>query len=109
MKIMGRTKMQKSTGNLFRELGFGSEEAASLKIRAGLMLEIDRLIQRRKLTQAAAAKLFGVTQPRVSDVVRGKIELFSIDTLVEMLTRAGARVRVEVSGHHGRRKDSEAA
>ena len=96
-------------GNVFRDLGFGSEEAASLKIRADLMIEIGRLIQRRKLTQAAAAKLFGVTQPRVSDVVRGKIDLFSIDTLVEMLTRAGARVRVDVSDHHGKRKHSEAA
>ena len=101
--------MQRSTGNVFRDLGFEPEEAASLKIRANLMIEIERLIQRRKLTQAAAAKLLGVTQPRVSDLVRGKIELFSIDTLVDMLTRAGVRVRVNVRRPHGRARGAKAA
>src|SRR6266704_3392467 len=86
---MARTRVQRSTGSVFRDLGFGPEEAASLKIRADLMIEIERLMKRRRLTQAAAAKLLGVTQPRVSDLVRGKIDLFSIDTLVDMLTRAG--------------------
>lgn len=106
---MARIRMQRSTGNVFRDLGFGPEEAASLKIRANLMIEIERLIQRRKLTQAAAAKLLGVTQPRVSDLVRGKIELFSIDTLVDMLTRAGVRVRVNVRRPHGRARGAKAA
>ena len=60
------------------------------------MVQLRRLIEARRLTQAAAAKLFGVTQPRVSNLVRGKIDLFSIDTLVDMLARAGARVHVTV-------------
>jgi len=94
---------------VFRELGFGSEEAASLKIRADLMIEIERLMRRRRLTQAAAAKLLGVTQPRVSDLVRGKIDLFSIDTLVDMLTRAGVHVRVNVRRSRGKAKGAEAA
>src|SRR5713226_7417441 len=93
---MPRIKIERSSGNVFRDVGFGSAEAANLKIRADLMIEIERLIKRRKLTQGAAAKLLGVTQPRISDLVRGKIHLFSIDTLVDMLTRAGARVRVNV-------------
>jgi len=93
---MPRIKIERSSGNVFRDLGFGSAEAANLKIRADLMIEIDRIIKRRKLTQGAAAKLLGVTQPRISDLVRGKIHLFSIDTLVDMLTRAGARVRVKI-------------
>src|SRR5947199_382616 len=92
---MARTRVQRSAGSVFRDL-FGPEEAASLKIRADLMIEIERLLKRRRLRQAAAAKLLGVTQPRVSDLVRGKIELFSIDTLVDMLTRAGVSVRVNV-------------
>ena len=94
---------------MFRDLGFGSEEAASLKIRADLMIEIERLMRRRRLTQAAAAKLLGVTQPRVSDLVRGKIDLFSIDTLVDMLMRAGVRVRVNVRRSRGKAKGAEAA
>ena len=94
---------------MFRDLGFGSEEAASLKIRADLMIEIERLMRRRRLTQAAAAKLLGVTQPRVSDLVRGKIDLFSIDTLVDMLTRAGVRVRVNARRSRGKAKGAEAA
>ena len=106
---MSRIRMQRSTGNVFRDLGFGPEEAASLKIRADLMIEIERLMKRRRLTQAAAAKLLGVTQPRVSDLVRGKIDLFSIDTLVDMLTRAGVGVRVNVRRSRGKAKGAEAA
>ena len=106
---MARTRVQRSTGSVFRDLGFGPEEAASLKIRADLMIEIERLMRRRRLTQAAAAKLLGVTQPRVSDLVRGKIELFSIDTLVDMLTRAGVRVRLNVRRSRGKAKGAEAA
>jgi predicted XRE-type DNA-binding protein len=60
------------------------------------MLEVERLIAERELTQAAAAKLLHVTQPRISDLIRGKIERFSIDILVEMLGRAGVDVSVKV-------------
>jgi predicted XRE-type DNA-binding protein len=56
------------------------------------MLALDRLIRRRRLTQAQAAKLLGVSQPRVSDLVRGRFHRFSIDALVEMLARAGVKV-----------------
>jgi predicted XRE-type DNA-binding protein len=106
---MPRIKIERSSGNVFRDVGFGSAEAANLKIRADLMIEIERLIKRRKLTQGAAAKLLGVTQPRISDLVRGKIHLFSIDTLVDMLTRAGARVRVNVHASRSKGKHSQAA
>jgi predicted XRE-type DNA-binding protein len=82
--------------NAFEAVGFPPAEAEHLRIRADLMLELSRLIEARRLTQAAAAKLLGVTQPRVSDLVRGKIERFSIDTLVAMLGAAGADVTVTV-------------
>lgn len=88
--------IQESSGNVFEDLGFPPEEAQNLRIRATLMARIRKLIDERALTQAAAAKLFGVTQPRVSDLVRGKIDLFSIDGLVEMLSRAGFTVTVTV-------------
>ncbi|TME75331.1 MAG: XRE family transcriptional regulator [Chloroflexi bacterium] len=102
-------KLRRSSSNVFRDLGFTAEEAASLKLRADLMIQIRRLIDGRRLTQAAAAKRFGVTQPRISDLVRGKIDLFSIDTLVDMLARAGVRVRLTIQRGTSRRRRREAA
>ena len=89
-------KVRRSTGNVFRDLGFSQEEAENLKIRTDLMIRLSKLIETRRLTQAQAAKLFEVTQPRISDLVRGKIDRFSIDTLVAMLGHAGIRVQVVV-------------
>jgi predicted XRE-type DNA-binding protein len=82
--------------NAFEFVGFPPGEAEHLRIRADLMIELERLIQARELTQAQAAKLLKVSQPRISDLLRGKIERFSIDTLVDMLTLAGAAVKVTV-------------
>jgi predicted XRE-type DNA-binding protein len=88
------TKMRRSSGNVFRDLDYGAEEAEHLRIRSMLMATLTRLIEARELTQAEAARVFGVSQPRVSDLVRGKIDLFSIDTLVDMLARAGMKVEL---------------
>ena len=89
-------KMHRSTGNVFKDLGFPPEEAEHLKVRAELMIQLTKVLERRGLTQAKAARLLGVSQPRISDLVRGKIDRFSIDTLVEMLGHAGAQVRFVV-------------
>jgi predicted XRE-type DNA-binding protein len=97
-------KIEQSTGNVFRDIGFGPKEAESLRLRAQLMVEVRRLIRARKLTQRAAAKLLGVTQPRISDLIRGKIDLFSIDTLINMLARGGMRVQLRISGVERRRR-----
>jgi predicted XRE-type DNA-binding protein len=97
-------KIERSTGNVFRDVGFGPKEAESLRLRAELMVEVSRLIEARKLTQRAAAKLLGVTQPRISDLIRGKIDLFSIDTLVNMLARGGMHVQLRISGVDRRRR-----
>ncbi len=70
--------------------------AAHMKARSELMMAIAEHVRKNGLTQAEAARLFGVTQPRVSDLVRGKIELFSIDTLVQMLASAGLRVEMKL-------------
>jgi predicted XRE-type DNA-binding protein len=67
-----------------------------MKTRAELMIAVAEFIRAKRLTQAAAAKLFGVSQPRVSDLMRGKIELFSVDTLVNMLAVAGVRVELRL-------------
>lgn len=90
------TKVQRSTGNVFRDVGFPPEEAENLRIRSELMIQVRRILEGRKMTQAAGAKLFGVTQPRISDLVRGRIELFSIDGLINMLAHAGIRVSLVV-------------
>ena len=90
------TKVRRSSGNVFRDLGFSREEAEHLKIRTDLMIRLSKLIDARGLTQAQAADLFRVTQPRVSDLVRGKIDRFSIDILVAMLGHAGIRVQIVV-------------
>jgi predicted XRE-type DNA-binding protein len=66
------------------------------------MVTIRQFVKTRRLTQAAAARLFAVSQPRMSDLVRGKIDLFSLDTLVDMLARVGMRVRLRVSRGHRR-------
>ena len=92
-----RERIRRSSGNVFRDLGFGPEEAENLKARADLMMKLSELVRRRRLTQAKAAKLFGVTQPRVSDLMRGKIQRFSVDSLMEMLGRAGVRVTITTS------------
>ncbi len=85
-----------STGNVFEDLGFAPEEAANLAVRSALMGRVREMIEQEGLTQARAARQFGVTQPRISDLVRGKIELFSIDALINMLAAGGHRVEVEV-------------
>jgi len=91
---MAQRRSQRSSGNVFRDLGFGPDEAGNLRVRADLMIALSKLIEDRGLTQVKAAKLFGVSQPRVSDLVRGKIERFSVDTLIAMLGAAGMQVTV---------------
>jgi predicted XRE-type DNA-binding protein len=82
----------RSSGNVFEDIGFPPEEARSLLLRTDLMISIEQVIDARKLTQSQAAKLFGVTQPRISDLLRGKLDRFSIDSLITMLARAGVKV-----------------
>ena len=82
--------------NVFAELGFSAEESENLKVRSDLMREIRKVIETRGLRQTDAAELFGVSQPRISELVRGKIDQFSIDALVNMLARAGYQVEVRV-------------
>ena len=82
--------------NVFGDLGFGPEEAENLRIRAALMIELTEHIRRAGLTQKEAAATLGVTQPRISDLMRGRIDVFSIDTLIAMLSRAGVKTTIRV-------------
>ena len=81
--------------NVFEDLGFEPAEAANLKVRADLMLDLRRYIQRRGWTQAEAAEFFHETQPRICNLLKGEIARFSIDKLINMLARAGITVSVE--------------
>ena len=91
---MKRVRMTRSTGNVFRDLGFSAIEAEHLRVRSELMLNLQKTIAARGLKQGEAAELLGVTQPRVSDLIRGRIDLFSIDTLIDMLAKLGIRAKI---------------
>ena len=89
-----KLKVTRSSGNVFRDLGFPSDEAEHLLVRSDLMIKVQKLITSRRLKQAEVAKILRVTQPRVSVRLRGRIDLFSTDALIEMLARLGIRVRL---------------
>jgi predicted XRE-type DNA-binding protein len=89
-----KTKGVRGVGNVFSDLGFSRAEAENLLLRSQLMAKIEECS--RDMTQAQAAKLFGVSQPRINDVLRGKIGKFSLDALVNMLAHAGMHVEMRV-------------
>lgn len=87
----------RSSRIIFLDLGYSKEEAAILQMRADLMAKLRFFVQARKLTQARAAELFGVSQSRVSDLLRGKWEKFSLEMLIILATRAGMHVRIKTA------------
>ena len=78
---------------------FSPAEARNLRIRSEAMTALRKFIEKEGLTQAEAAKRLKVSQPRISDLTRGKVSRFSLDTLVNMLTDAGMDVVVKIAGH----------
>ncbi|MEO7861058.1 MAG: helix-turn-helix transcriptional regulator [Nitrospirales bacterium] len=90
-----KRKTTKSSGNVFVDLGFDPAEAAVLQMRANLMSDLRLYIEKQKLTQAQAAKRLGIVQSRVSDLVRGKWDKFSLEMLITLEARLGRTVRVE--------------
>jgi predicted XRE-type DNA-binding protein len=93
---MATVKRSKSTGNVFRDLGFASPQAENLIVRSELMGKLQAALARRGLKQAEAATLLGVTQPRISDIVRGRIDRFSVDALINMLAALDLRTTLDV-------------
>jgi len=89
-------KVTPSSGNVFRDLGFSREESEHLLVRADLMIQVRKAIESKRMKQAEAATLLRVTQPRISDLLRGRIDLFSTDSLIDMLARLGIEVRLVV-------------
>ncbi len=90
-----QTKVTVGKENIFEDLGFEPEEAANLKIRADLMLDLCQYIRERGWTQEQAAEFWGETQPRISNLMNGEISRFSVDKLIKMLAKAGMQVKVE--------------
>ena len=84
------------SGNVWIDLGFSPAEARQLRMRSQIMMALEKFITRNKLTQVEAAKLFKVTQPRISDLMRGRLSRFSLDTLVKMLVDAGLEVDLQI-------------
>lgn len=83
-------------GSIFDDLDFDAALAANLKIRAALMRALEEELAKKNMTQAQAAKLLGVSQPRISDLKRGKLHLFTIDILVNMLVKLGKPVSLVI-------------
>lgn len=93
---MNRLKIEKGSGNIFRDIGFPEAEAHNLVLRAELMNRIEDFVIDRALTQQQAAKVLGVTQPRLNLLLKGKVGEFSLDALVNMAARAGMRVEMKI-------------
>lgn len=81
-----------SSGNVFLDLGYASEDAEILRLRADLMAEVRRWVSDQGLTPAEAAKILQVSQSRISDLVRGKCEKFSLEALVVLVIRCGFKL-----------------
>jgi predicted XRE-type DNA-binding protein len=84
------------TENIFRDIGFDDAEAENLKLRSTLMQRVEKFVKQSNMTQSEAASVLGVTQPRLNQLLKGKIQLFSLDALVNMLANAGMRVTLTV-------------
>jgi predicted XRE-type DNA-binding protein len=96
MKTTIGVTMTPSGGDVFEDLGFSPAEARNLRLRAQLMTALREFIENNGLTQSQAAKQLKVTQPRISDLIRGKLSRFSLDALVNMITDAGLEVEFQV-------------
>ncbi|MGH6610643.1 MAG: helix-turn-helix domain-containing protein [Burkholderiaceae bacterium] len=92
-----KSKITKSSGNVFADLGFPPDEVAVLTLRAELMVALRQLIAAKGWTQVQAAQELGVTQSRVSDLVRGKHDKFSLDMLVTLAARGGRTVKLKLA------------
>ena len=88
---------QKSSGNVFADMGFDPEEAAVMKVKTELRIALEKEIKRRKLTQEKAAELVGTTRPALNRILNGKLDKLSIDKMIQMTHRLGKDVSVKVT------------
>jgi predicted XRE-type DNA-binding protein len=93
---MDKEPVIESSDNVFADMGLPPEEATLLVMRAELMTRLREIINERGWTQQEAYKMLGIGQSRISDLVRGKWEKFSLDMLVTLVTRTGKHVELAV-------------
>lgn len=91
-----KVRITRGSGNVFRDLGFSKTEAENLRLRAELMREIDAWFRKSGLTQAAASRVLGLTQPRLNALLKGRLSQFSLDALVNAANKAGMNVRLVI-------------
>jgi predicted XRE-type DNA-binding protein len=91
-----KLKYVRGSGNIFLDLGSPKAEAENLKMRADLMIRISQFYEKSGMTQAAAARMLGLTQPRLNALLKGKIGQFSLDALVNIAKHAGLNVRLVI-------------
>ena len=97
-----RPLFERSSGNVFADIGFSPEEAEELAAKSALISAIDETIVRRKLTQNQAAKLCGTDQPTLSKALRGRMESITIDRLAAWLTALGRTVEIRVTPYRAK-------
>ncbi len=90
-------KIEKSSGNIFSDLGFGDEEAKAELLKAQLGAEIFHILEHRKLTQTKAAEILGVKQPEISRLKSGKFSYYSVERLMRFLDRLNCEVSIRIA------------
>jgi predicted XRE-type DNA-binding protein len=91
------TRRTKSSGNVFLDLGFDPAEAKVMALRAEVMIRMEQHLKRQGWTQAEAAKRLGITQPRVSRLIKGQWQDFSLDMLLTLAARAGLQAELKLA------------
>ena len=90
-------KVEEGSGNVFRDLGFGDEEAREELLKAELGAEIFRILEHRRLTQTKAARIMGVKQPEISRLKSGKFSYYSVERLMRFLHRLNCEVSIHIN------------
>ncbi len=104
---MDKIPFEKSSGNVFADMGFSPAEAAELTVKSSLITAIGDTIKQRKLTQQEAARLCGTDQPTLSKVLRGRMESVTIDRLTAWLTALGRTVEIHVRPYDRRARTGQ--
>lgn len=92
------SKVTRSSGNIFADLGLS--DPSEHEIRARIVLALDRAIKARGLTQTAAARMIGIAQPDLSKILRGNFRGFSLDRLLDAVTKLGSDVEIKIKARH---------
>jgi predicted XRE-type DNA-binding protein len=100
-----RSEVQAGTGNVFADLGYADAGERTLKVE--LAMQVNRILEERGLAQERAARLLGIRQPHVSDLVRYRLNRFSVERLMDFLTRLGKDVQIRIVARpSGRRRSA---